>query len=210
VNWLEMLTLPVWLAILVLGGLVMFRINPTVFAKLRAWLIMAGLLLVCSVILWIVHSMIQEAHYGGGYGNLILIRDAVLLYANNHEGFVLETLRDVVQHTPIQSQEFIRAGGRDSDKKRRALSESDEGLEALADYKIIGGYDLRRLENPARTVLAHERVQDDGRAQFLVVFADGHGEALNRDQLDAALEYTQEAVARAREARKARRREKGA
>jgi len=150
-----------------------------------------GLLLLPAtspVSLMLVPALLEaraQAKQAVSMSNLRMVGIAAIMYAQEHDGQLPTGLDELVREGVVPPQSLV------SPLSGRAPPTLEGGkLVGEVDYVYVrpAAGKLHAIENPARTVLAYERLDNRGGAATVAVFADGHVEQLTGEQLNKLLE----------------------
>jgi len=193
------------------------KLEERLMIKRKRWILCsgAGIVIVVSAVLFL--AVTREIKYAESVhcrSNMCQITLGTLMYIQDHDGFVPQSLGDVVEYVGGATSLFL-CGSSDEDysEKLRLISEVPALLDGLSSYRLVGGYNSRDIpwQGWSPMILIYEKqpmhadayglLRDrDPRTHHTVGFFDGHRELLTSEELARTLASTKELIAKAREA----------
>ena len=172
-------------------------------ARRRITLIVGILVLGVLIVLFLpaVPNAVKQSPTTQCANNVRHLVLGVLMYCQDYDGYAPEELHCLLPYVNNEWRVFLCPSDAKSEEELQHIRENLARVDVFSSYQILGGFDIRRLTNPAQVMVVYERAtwHEKPRAGRNAGFADGHVEFLPPQRFRELHDYSLEAIEKARE-----------
>jgi len=159
------------------------------------------LVLLAFLLLPVVTNVIIQPSKTQCANNVLQLVLGALMYCDDYDGYAPDALHYLLPYVNNEWRVFVCPSEGKSEEELQQIRDDLARVDVFSSYHILGGFDIRKLTNPAQVMLVYERAtwHEKPRAGRNAGFADGHVEFLPPEQFRELHDHALEAIRKAGE-----------